>query len=165
MMIETKVNEQATPARPRAFGAHSTGRRDWATWPKYEAAVLGFKEYWYPVTWSKHVKEKKPTAVTLCGERVMLIREQGRVFALYDRCPHRGVPLSHPMATQEFPGTWSCGYHGWTYSLEDGARRGHHRRTGVPDRRQGGGQDVPGRRDAGPRVPLDRRRRAGPVRG
>src|SRR4051812_1288931 len=55
-------------------GALSPGRRDWATWPKYEAAVLGFRDYWYPVTWSKHVG-KKPIAVTVGGEQIMLIRE------------------------------------------------------------------------------------------
>ena len=37
------------------FGALSTGRRDWATWPKYEAAALGLRIYWYPVTWSRKV--------------------------------------------------------------------------------------------------------------
>jgi phenylpropionate dioxygenase-like ring-hydroxylating dioxygenase large terminal subunit len=119
-MIETKTKQQPGARSRTSFGAHSTGRRDWATWPKYEAAVLGFREYWYPVTWSKQVKEKTPLAVTICGERIALIREQGKVFALYDRCPHRGVPLSHPLSSQEFLGTWTCGYHGWTYSLESG---------------------------------------------
>jgi phenylpropionate dioxygenase-like ring-hydroxylating dioxygenase large terminal subunit len=41
-----------------------------------------------------------------------------RVRALNDRCPHRGVPLS--MGKEEFPGTVSCPYHGWTFSLTDG---------------------------------------------
>jgi phenylpropionate dioxygenase-like ring-hydroxylating dioxygenase large terminal subunit len=105
---------------PGTSGALSVGRRDWATWPKYEAAVLGFKNYWYPVTWSRHVKERKPLAVTVGGENVMLIREKGVVRALHDRCPHRGVPLSHPMSSQEWPGTWTCCYHGWTFNLESG---------------------------------------------
>jgi nitrite reductase/ring-hydroxylating ferredoxin subunit len=100
-------------------GLYSLGRLDWATWPKYEAAVLGFRDYWYPVTWSRKVG-KRPTAVTVAGERIMLIRDKGTVRALHDRCPHRGVPLSHPMATQEFEGTWTCCYHGWTYDLETG---------------------------------------------
>jgi phenylpropionate dioxygenase-like ring-hydroxylating dioxygenase large terminal subunit len=30
------------------------------------------------------------------------------------------VPLSHQLATQEFPGTWTCCYHGWTFDLESG---------------------------------------------
>jgi phenylpropionate dioxygenase-like ring-hydroxylating dioxygenase large terminal subunit len=50
----------------------------------------------------------------------MLIREAGVVRALHDRCPHRGVPLSHKMASQEFPGTWTCCYHGWTFDLKTG---------------------------------------------
>ena len=50
----------------------------------------------------------------------MLIREKGVVRALHDRCPHRGVPLSHPMSSQEWPGTWTCCYHGWTFNLESG---------------------------------------------
>jgi len=108
------------PAGPAGeTGAYSLGRRDWATWPKYEAAVLGFRDYWYPVTWSRKVG-RRPLAVTILGERLMLIREQGTVRALHDRCPHRGVPLSHPMSSQEFAGTWSCCYHGWTFDLASG---------------------------------------------
>jgi len=121
-MTDATANDSAeTPAQPaRPTGVRSLGRRDWATWPKYEAAVYGFRNYWYPVTWSKHVKEQKPLPITLAGEKVMLIREKGVVRALHDRCPHRGVPLSHPMASQEFPNTWTCCYHGWTFNLETG---------------------------------------------
>src|SRR5690606_35154676 len=36
----------ATKERPAASGSLSLGRLDWATWPKYEEAVLGFREYW-----------------------------------------------------------------------------------------------------------------------
>ena len=122
-MVQSKAPPVAppAPARPAAgeTGLHSLGRRDWATWPKYEAAVLGFRDYWYPVTWSRKVG-RRPLAVTILGERLMLIREQGVVRALHDRCPHRGVPLSHPMSSQEFAGTWSCCYHGWTFDLATG---------------------------------------------
>jgi phenylpropionate dioxygenase-like ring-hydroxylating dioxygenase large terminal subunit len=37
---------------------------------------------------------------------------------MYDECPHRGIPLS--VGRQEFPGTWTCRYHGWTFDLADG---------------------------------------------
>jgi phenylpropionate dioxygenase-like ring-hydroxylating dioxygenase large terminal subunit len=105
-------------ARTVGFDA---GRQDWSTWPRYEAATLGFREYWYPVTWSRKVREgRHPIQVKLLGEKIMLRREGGTVRALHDRCPHRGVPLSHPMGTQEFPGTWTCCYHGWTFDLESG---------------------------------------------
>jgi nitrite reductase/ring-hydroxylating ferredoxin subunit len=109
------------PAKSRQSGTRTQGRLDWSTWPKYEAASAGFRNYWYPVCWSRDVGEK-PIQVTVVGERVMLIRDKGRVRALHDRCPHRGVPLSHPMSSREFPGssTWSCCYHGWTFDLETG---------------------------------------------
>jgi len=115
-MVDSTSRPTATK---EGAGALSPGRRDWATWPTYEAAVLGFRNYWYPVTWSRHVKNR-PLAATVAGEKIMLIRERGRIRALHDRCPHRGVPLSHPLATQEFPGTWTCCYHGWTFDLETG---------------------------------------------
>ena len=71
---------KAKPARDPETGKRSLGRRDWATWPRYEAAVLGFRDYWYPVTWSRKVTAT-PLAVVLGGERIMLIREAGVVRA------------------------------------------------------------------------------------
>jgi phenylpropionate dioxygenase-like ring-hydroxylating dioxygenase large terminal subunit len=99
-------------------GAASLGRQQWDTWPTYDAAVLGFRDYWYPVAWSKSIG-RKPLALTLLGEKVMLLRdEHGQPRALHNRCPHRGVPLS--LGRQEVPGTWSCIYHGWTYDIGTG---------------------------------------------
>ena len=96
----------------------STGRADWSSWPTYEAAVGGLENYWYPVLWSSEVRDA-PVARRVCGHDIVLQREpDGTVRALHDRCLHRGVPLSQ--GTQEFPGTVSCPYHGWTYRLRDG---------------------------------------------
>jgi phenylpropionate dioxygenase-like ring-hydroxylating dioxygenase large terminal subunit len=95
--------------------------RDLHVWPRYEAAALGFREYWYPATWSRGVGSR-PRAVRLLGDPVMLRREQGKLHAFYDQCPHRGIPLS--VGRQEFPGTWSCRYHGWTYDCQTGVLRG-----------------------------------------
>ncbi|MFD0689196.1 Rieske 2Fe-2S domain-containing protein [Actinomadura fibrosa] len=116
-----------TEPDPSASGAGETraparrpkrpGRQDWSTWPEYDAAAAGFRGYWYPVTWSSHVTGK-PIAVTLCGEKIALVRDAGKVHALHDRCPHRGIPLS--LGDQQFPGTLSCVYHGWTFRLGDG---------------------------------------------
>ena len=92
-------------------------QRDLHVWPRYEAAVLGFRDYWYPVTWSHHIG-KRPYPFKLLGDPLMFYREGGKVYAFYDQCPHRGIPLS--VGRQEFPGTWSCGYHGWTFDLETG---------------------------------------------
>jgi phenylpropionate dioxygenase-like ring-hydroxylating dioxygenase large terminal subunit len=99
-------------------GAASLGRQSWDTWPTYDAAVLGFRDYWYPVAWSKSIG-RKPLALTPLGDKVMLVRDRdGQVRALDDRCAHRGVPLS--LGRQEVPGTWSCIYHGWTYDVGSG---------------------------------------------
>jgi phenylpropionate dioxygenase-like ring-hydroxylating dioxygenase large terminal subunit len=116
----TETIAPPAPASPaRTSRDSSLGRLDWSTWPRYQDAVLGFREYWYPICWSRDVG-KRPRAVQVLGESIMLKRDRGRVYALHDRCPHRGVPLSHPLASQEFPGTWSCCYHGWTYDLASG---------------------------------------------
>lgn len=96
----------------------STGRADWSSWPAYEAGELGLRNYWYPVYWASEVNNS-PVGVTVCGENVMLQRDKlGKVRALHDRCPHRGVPLS--MGIEEFPGTVTCPYHAWTFDLTSG---------------------------------------------
>ncbi len=109
----TAVDETAKP-NPK----YSEGRTSWKSWPDYDAATEGLRNYWYPVEWSSQVK-RKPTGVKVCGENVVLQRDElGKVHALHDRCPHRGVPLS--LGTEEFPSTISCVYHGWTFNLHDG---------------------------------------------
>jgi phenylpropionate dioxygenase-like ring-hydroxylating dioxygenase large terminal subunit len=95
-----------------------TGVREGATrFPLYDAAALGLEGFWYPVLWSRDVGAK-PVALTLFGEPVMFVRDAGKAYALRDRCPHRGVPLS--LGRQEFPGTFTCRYHGWTFDLRAG---------------------------------------------
>ena len=37
---------------------------------------------------------EKPKSVTLLGEKLVFIRGNGRPYALFDRCAHRGMPLS-----------------------------------------------------------------------
>lgn len=101
----------AVPGPPVQDGA------DWAAWSVYNAAALGFRNYWYPTVWASQVGEK-PMPLTICGERVVLVRDGDTIRGLHDRCPHRGVPLS--LGRREFPGTLSCPYHGWTYDLTDG---------------------------------------------
>jgi phenylpropionate dioxygenase-like ring-hydroxylating dioxygenase large terminal subunit len=100
--------------------ARQGAQRDLHIWPRYEAAALGFRNYWYPVNWSRRIGAR-PVAMRLLGDPVMFRRENGRVHAFYDQCPHRGIPLS--VGRQEFPGTWSCRYHGWTYDCETGVLR------------------------------------------
>jgi phenylpropionate dioxygenase-like ring-hydroxylating dioxygenase large terminal subunit len=108
-----------TPPRPtrRHRAGRLPGRQDWSTWPHYQAAAAGFRGWWYPVCYSSQLTGK-PKQVTLLGEKIVLIRDRGTAYALVDRCPHRGVPLSE--GSQQFPGTLSCAYHGWTFDLASG---------------------------------------------
>jgi phenylpropionate dioxygenase-like ring-hydroxylating dioxygenase large terminal subunit len=98
---------------------HQPASREGTTtsWPRYDAATLGFRNYWYPVMLSRTLR-RKPRSIRLCGEQIMLVRDRGRVHALHDRCPHRGVPLS--AGRREFPGLITCAYHGWCYDLATG---------------------------------------------
>ena len=70
--------------------------------------------------WSVQLRSK-PIAIEIANRRIMVIRDGGEAHALDDRCPHRGVPLS--LGSQEFPGTISCPYHGWTFDLRSGCLR------------------------------------------
>ena len=86
----------------------------------YVRAVLGFRNYWYPVCLSKDVTVKKPKALTLLGDMVVFFRRNGKAYALADECAHRGTQLS--IGKYEFPGTntITCRYHGWTYDVTNG---------------------------------------------
>ena len=66
--------QAARQKQPSADPRQMPGRQDWQTWPQYEAAVLGFRNYWYPVTWSKHVGTK-PKELMLLGEQLSLVRD------------------------------------------------------------------------------------------
>lgn len=99
-------------------GGKLPGRQDWSSWPNYQKAESGFRGYWYPVCFSSQATDK-PRQVTLLGEKLFVIRDKdGTVYGMKDRCPHRGVPLS--CGEQNFPGTLSCVYHGWTFDLKTG---------------------------------------------
>jgi len=55
------------------------------------------------------------------GTDVAIFRtESGRVFALLDRCPHKGGPLSQGIVFGEHV---ACPLHNWAIALTDGAAR------------------------------------------
>ena len=60
----------------------------------YEEAVLGFKNYWYPILSSKSVG-RRPVSITIMKEPIVLMRTvEGQARALTDECAHR--PHSSP---------------------------------------------------------------------
>jgi phenylpropionate dioxygenase-like ring-hydroxylating dioxygenase large terminal subunit len=78
----------------------------------------GFTEVWTPVALSSEVG-KKPYALTLASERLVLFRDNaGQVAALHDQCPHRGVKLSLGKVSKD--GCLECPFHGWRFK-SDGA--------------------------------------------
>jgi phenylpropionate dioxygenase-like ring-hydroxylating dioxygenase large terminal subunit len=89
-----------------------------SNYPAYDSADVGFRNYWYPVMFARTLG-RGPRPAMVLGEELCFMRDvDGKVYAVSDRCPHRGIPLSE--GSQEFPGTITCPYHGWTYRLSDG---------------------------------------------
>jgi phenylpropionate dioxygenase-like ring-hydroxylating dioxygenase large terminal subunit len=69
---------------------------------------------WFVAALSRAVTAQ-PQAVLLFGQPVVLVRNHGRVWALEDRCPHRGAPLSAGRLTAK---GLECPYHGWTFDAD-----------------------------------------------
>src|SRR2546427_6931240 len=85
--------------------------------PASSAPLLGF---WYPATLAIAVRPGKMRAQVLLGLPLLICRDsQGRLAALRDICPHRGMPLSFG----HFDGTiLECCYHGWQFDMEGRCR-------------------------------------------
>ena len=65
----------------------ATGRADWSSWPEYDAAANGLRNYWYPVYWSAELG-RKPAAVRVCGEAVLGIQPPVAI-AIFDSSTDR----------------------------------------------------------------------------
>ena len=79
---DTRPPEDAPAPRPKA-------RTD-----VYNEAVLGFKNYWYPIFSSRSVG-RKPVGITIMKEMIVMMRTVGgEIKALANECAHRGTLLS-----------------------------------------------------------------------
>ncbi|WP_430513594.1 Rieske 2Fe-2S domain-containing protein [Pannonibacter phragmitetus] len=68
---------------------------------------------WYVACPGAEIKPGAMTGKKLMGDMVLLGRDKtGKVFALRDICPHRGIPLRHGKFDGE---TVQCCYHGWRF--------------------------------------------------
>lgn len=88
-------------------------------WRNYLAAKLGFRNHWYPIRFSRDVPENQVVSAKLLGESILLKRVNGKVFAIRDRCIHRGVRFSEKTECYT-EGTITCWYHGFTYKWDSG---------------------------------------------
>ncbi len=92
---------------------------DRSAYAPYLDAAWGLKNHWYPALFSHEIADGDVKGIQIAGVPILLRRAGGTVYALLDRCVHRGVKLSlHPTCLTE--DTVSCWYHGFTYGLEDG---------------------------------------------
>jgi phenylpropionate dioxygenase-like ring-hydroxylating dioxygenase large terminal subunit len=71
------------------------------------------RDLWYFALPGHKLRKGRTLAKTLLGEPMLFGRtDEGKVFAMYDICPHRGIPLSYG----EFDGREvMCCYHGWKF--------------------------------------------------
>jgi Phenylpropionate dioxygenase and related ring-hydroxylating dioxygenases, large terminal subunit len=90
--------------------------RDWR--PYYEAK-LGFRSHWYAAGLSHELAEDGVLTVTLLGEDILIRRTEIGIFAVRDKCLHRGVRLSKKVECYT-NSTITCWYHGWTYRMDTG---------------------------------------------
>ena len=88
-------------------------------WQPYLDAALGFRNHWYPAFFGNQLAEGQCRGQEMLGERLLFKRIDGKVYAIDDRCAHRGVQLSKRPECHT-KNTISCWYHGFTYDLRDG---------------------------------------------
>jgi carbazole 1,9a-dioxygenase len=115
-----EMTEEASPASEAADG-RPVQDDDFVrkAWQPYIEASLGFRNHWYPAFFSRELAEGKCLGQEICGERILFKRIDGKVYAIEDRCAHRGVQLSRRPECHS-KNTISCWYHGFTYDLRDG---------------------------------------------
>src|SRR5882672_3131158 len=82
---------------------------------------LFLKNLWYLAFHGSFLKKGKLVGKEMLGEKIVIGRDsKGKVFALRDNCPHRGVPLSAGWFNDD---TIQCCYHGWMFNT-DGVCKG-----------------------------------------
>jgi phenylpropionate dioxygenase-like ring-hydroxylating dioxygenase large terminal subunit len=108
--VRTMMRMDAEAAREGA-GATSSESAD--------AADPGFLwDFWYPAARSTELRGKKLAKALLLEVPLVLGRTaEGKVFAMRDTCPHRGIPLSYGRLDGSVV---ECSYHGWRFDACSG---------------------------------------------
>ncbi len=118
-----------TPAAPRPAARRKAPRRK-KRWQAYIEAPLGFRNHWYAAFFSHELPESgisqglgegavNVRTETILGEKILFRRSEGRLYAVQDWCPHKGVPFS-AKAECYTRDTITCWYHGFTFDLASG---------------------------------------------
>jgi phenylpropionate dioxygenase-like ring-hydroxylating dioxygenase large terminal subunit len=75
-------------------------------------------DFWYPAARSSEIGGKKLATAMLLEVPLVLGRTaDGKVFAMRDSCPHRGIPLSYGRLEGN---AVECSYHGWRFDACSG---------------------------------------------
>src|SRR3989441_3521702 len=75
-------------------------------------------DFWYPAVRSTEVTGQKLVTAMLLEVPLVLGRtSEGKVFAMRDSCPHRGIPLSYGRLDGKVV---ECCYHGWRFDACSG---------------------------------------------
>src|ERR1700757_1462196 len=75
-------------------------------------------DFWYPATRSTEIRRQKLVKAMLLEVPLVLGRtSEGKVFAMRDSCPHRGIPLSYGRLDGKVV---ECCYHGWRFDACSG---------------------------------------------
>src|SRR5260221_8972475 len=85
---------------------------------------LGFGKQGAPPMWTRasltpvELQAAGRKLVRLAGKQILLVAEGGRIFAIANRCPHEGYPLSEGTLG---PGcVLTCNWHNWKFDLASG---------------------------------------------
>lgn len=88
---------------------------------------------WYVAMPGAEVRPGRTVSVPMLGEPVLIGRgRDGKVFAVRDICPHRGIPLRYGKFDGE---TIECAYHGWRFGRDGGC-------VAIPSLREGQQADL-----------------------
>lgn len=74
-------------------------------------------EKWTPVAREDELQDHKPKRVDAAGFPVMLLRQEGQIYAVAATCPHAGGPLEQGRISGN---TVTCPWHGSSFDLRDG---------------------------------------------
>lgn len=75
---------------------------------------VGINEnHWYPVVWADQLQAGQVTPIKIWQKSIAVYRDtQGRVYALEDACPHKGIELHLGKVSGD---RLVCPYHGWEF--------------------------------------------------
>jgi nitrite reductase/ring-hydroxylating ferredoxin subunit len=76
---------------------------------------------WTPAADASQLPEGRPARVVVDDTPVLLLRDGERIYAIHDRCSHRGCSLSEGSVEGS---EIVCSCHGSRFDLRDGAVRG-----------------------------------------